>query len=1486
MSIRLQKLIVRTFLGLVMFFIALYIIFNSAYVQTKITQAIGNHFGEKWNTVVKLDRVHLEPFKRLGLENVYIEDQHGDTLIYAEKILINFDRFNVFTKTFGIDEIRLDNSNFYLRTYEGEDELNLAFIINTFSSDEDTTDTKGPMRISIDEFEINHTRFIFQNQNELDTSYGIHYSDLDVRDINAIFSHVSILDDSIHFHVESLNAMEKSGVILNDVITQGYINGKGFDLRPLYISMNNSIIDANSLEFTYGEWGNFVDFITKVNMNGDFKVAKILMEDIAFFAPALHGWKQEFKLHGKIFGRVNNLSGHNLNIKTGNKTSFDGNFNIDGLPDIQTSFISVEANELYSELSDLENIQLYPFEEGKKIILPESVKEMGDFVFKGDFTGFLGDFVAYGSLDGKRGKLISDLSLKQLDNGSLQFSGRLKSKDLDLGILSGNSLLGKLDCNIEASLIMKDGKFKSANIDGEIYSIVANNYKYHNIILNGFLEPENYSGKISIDDPALNLDFKGLVNLSNDSIILDFDTDLLYADFGSLNILPIDRYSSISGKIKIDFSGKEWSGLLGKMDATEIAFCTDSADFEFGKISLQNDTINNSRKLILKSDFLSGEIAGEFDLSTIHKDVLWEIGNVLPSFLPNDTTYVPSQNFNFNFVFDDISFLQTLNIFDVNVAPESHISGKIASTKEETILSFISDSLYLLGVNWRSPELLIESTKDEVLIDVYSESIRLEGGPEYFYDNTIKGTIGKDTLDIHFEWVPVDSTIGELNFQTVFQDSNRFEITNKNSYFTFLEKEWVLNDEGRIRFDSTFFSFHDLKLATYMQSIELSGMLGKTKEDTLQVIVNNFELSNFNYILQRFDYSVNGKSNGYIHWIREVEELKLEAELEIDSAGINEYYLGDISLVSKKSSLNSSYLLNISLLDEGYEKLKIAGSFIPTSNSDMLDLNIDLNNLNLGVLNHLNLPGISKIKGKANGLVNLSGTIIKPLLKGKVNIDEGGLYLEVLGADVTFENEIDIYEDYIAIDPFELYDRRGQKAIGYGTLLHEYLKNWNYDFSIDVDNFMVMDLKNENDALFYGKAFGTGTANIWGYNKLLFIDVVATTNAETQIFIPLTESSSVERKEFIEFINKDSLLLDQDEEPPKIDISGVEMNLDINVTPEAEVQLIFDEVTGDILKVRSEGKLALKIDKKGFSMAGSLETYEGEYVFTFESIINKKFEIPRGSKISWQGNPYDANIDITALYNTRASLAPIMVGYESEYKSRVNTYVYLYLKGNLQEPDITFDIELPDSEERERTALRSAISTTEDLNKQVVSLLLFNSFQSVSGWDENGGFATSNTFELLSNQVSNWLSQISDEVDVNVHYRPGTEVAGQEFDVGLTTDILDERVTITTQVGFKDPTINPNATANNIVGDFIIEYKLTEDGGIRLKGFNKSNDNNELQFRQAPYTQGIGIIFRKDFDKKMKREPSDKKALQEKYDKLEVKKSSKEEKKSNKKAKK
>ena len=54
-----------------------------------------------------------------------------------------------------------------------------------------------------------------------------------------------------------------------------------------------------------------------------------------------------------------------------------------------------------------------------------------------------------------------------------------------------------------------------------------------------------------------------------------------------------------------------------------------------------------------------------------------------------------------------------------------------------------------------------------------------------------------------------------------------------------------------------------------------------------------------------------------------------------------------------------------------------------------------------------------------------------------------------------------------------------------------------------------------------------------------------------------------------------------------------------------------------------------------------------------------------------------------------------------------------------------------------------------------------------------------------------------------------------------------------------------NSYGNSITGDFDIEYKITEK--IRFRAFNRFN--NPYTGRGAPYTQGLGLFYKQDFNK-------------------------------------
>ncbi|MGB4079225.1 MAG: translocation/assembly module TamB domain-containing protein, partial [Prolixibacteraceae bacterium] len=116
--------------------------------------------------------------------------------------------------------------------------------------------------------------------------------------------------------------------------------------------------------------------------------------------------------------------------------------------------------------------------------------------------------------------------------------------------------------------------------------------------------------------------------------------------------------------------------------------------------------------------------------------------------------------------------------------------------------------------------------------------------------------------------------------------------------------------------------------------------------------------------------------------------------------------------------------------------------------------------------------------------------------------------------------------------------------------------------------------------------------------------------------------------------------------------------------------------------------------------------------------------------------------------------------------------------------------------------------------------------------------------DLFSNQLSNWLSQIYKDLDIGFNYHPGNQITGDEIELALSTQIFNDRVSINGNIGN-----NPNPrTMNNseLVGDFEINVKLTRNGKLQLKAYNKSNNN--LIYETAPYTQGLGVSYKENYN--------------------------------------
>src|SRR5690606_17284842 len=399
---------------------------------------------------------------------------------------------------------------------------------------------------------------------------------------------------------------------------------------------------------------------------------------------------------------------------------------------------------------------------------------------------------------------------------------------------------------------------------------------------------------------------------------------------------------------------------------------------------------------------------------------------------------------------------------------------------------------------------------------------------------------------------------------------------------------------------------------------------------------------------------------------------------------------------------------------------------------------------NLGVLNAFAIPQITDYSGLANGEIAITGELTTPVLDGFIDFQDAIFKVDYLNTYYRFNDRVRVEDGWFGIDYKPIYDESGHKGFVVASAFHEDYSRWSYDISIEANSFFLLNTTREMNSTYYGTAYGTGTMQIGGYEGFLEINIDATTQKGTSIKLPLDETEDVTMENFVHFVSKK----DEEHEERQLDLSGVQLRLNVDATPDAEIQLIFDEKAGDIIRGRGSGKITLEISPTGeFLMFGRYEIQEGSYLFTLQNLINKQFKLREGGVIGWYGDPYQADIDITATYNLRTPLYPIMIENQDRYRGREEVNVVLNLNGKLMNPEINFEIELPAATETERSQLSSIASTTQQLNQQVFSLLILNRFLPVQTTDNQAlsgvsGFGAATTSDFVSSQISSWLSEL------------------------------------------------------------------------------------------------------------------------------------------------
>ncbi len=1449
--------------------IVLFLLVQMRSVQTYLAKRTSTYLSSKLKTRVEIGNVEIDFFKRIILNDVYIEDLHKDTLLYSKKLKIGIQEINLKNHKIYLKDIILLNAKYKLIHYKSDEDLNLQFIIDAFATNDTSTTTKPSWDIRCSSVMLVNTDFTYHDEHDTSKTSGINYVDLRTRNVDATFTDLQIDKDTIKGSIEYLSAVEKSGFVLHNLSsTKVKVSPVGITMKGLKIKTNDSDIETN-LTFKYNRYSDFLDFVNKVEMKAEFNNSIIEMNDISYFAPQLKSLYKNVTLTGKITGTVSDLRGKKMDIYIGGITHFVGDVTLTGLPTIDETLIYLNIESLTTNYSDLKKIPIPPFNKQTTLDVPINILKLGDMKFKGTFTGLYNDFYAYGNFSSALGTISSDLSVSHDRVKNKEFyKGKIKSKAFDFGKFFNIPILGKVTANVDVEGSGLTLESLTATLTGNINNLDFNNYTYKNIAVEGSIAKQVFKGTLNVNDENIDFDFNGNIDFTEKLPKLDFVTTLNKADLGALHFITTTKKTNLSTKLIIDVTGSNIDNLIGQLNFDHTVYTENEEVYKLNALSLESKQENEKKSIRLASDFLDAKIQGVFKVLDLPETFQGFLNAYLPSYFKKTASKnTIKQNFDYDFLFKKSAAVTRLFIPELTIAPNTFFKGNFNSDNQQFNLSGNSSKISVGNMVFKNCN-VTANTNDDLDFNLGCEKF-FTSDSIWLRDFNIITQTNNDTVNIGVNWdnKSEQEYRGDMNAFLNFKSNKIIQFKILPSKFVISDSVWVINKANIVTIDSNYVSVSNLTFDHGNQSIALNGLISENKKDQLKLGLTNFNLSNLNLFTKPYGLNFKGNVNGE----STITDLYHDM-IFLNNNNFNNFYIndneignGDIESVWDKTKealyLRGTFSLGI------VPNILFSGYYYPKKQVDNLDMHLNLQAMQMQIFEPFLKDYCSNFKGFFDGNVTIKGALDKPLISGIVNVNAKKVTVSYLNTTYNFSHSIVIENNYFGIENMEIFDMNHNIAKVTGKLYHDNFKNFQLDFDINATKFMCLNTSEINNQLFYGKAYTTGIINISGFaDNILIAAKVKTekiTSADksdkfnllskteiTKLYIPLSATSEVGQNDFITFVKKDTSTKSKN----MYNLGGLSLDLDVDFTPDAEIQLVFDQKVGDIIKAKGNGTIKLNINTKGdFKMYGDYVITNGDYLFTLQNIINKRFDIENGSTIKWTGIPYDADVNINAIYKAHASLKPFYPEDSTGvYKKRYPVDLKLKMLGDLMSPEINFNLGLPTVDAGTRQTVLSYINTDAEMNRQVFSLLILNSFvtpyqlTSSGGGVNVGSAGASNTSEMLSNQLSNMLSKISNDFDIGVHYRPGDAISKNELEVALSTQLFNDKLSIESNLG-----VNNNATAtqktNNIVGDVNIEYKLTDDGKVRVKTFNKTNDNSQT-YSSGPYTQGVGIFYREEFD--------------------------------------
>jgi hypothetical protein len=1408
-------------------------------VQTFVAKKAANYLSKELKTTVSIGGLYVRPFKSVVLEKLLVLDQQKDTLANFPKFLVDINKFSLRERVLDINTVQVNDGTFFLKNLKNG-KSNLQFIIDYFnSSTPKKPSKKKKFQVLFDRIVLNNVRFRYKNLRLDKKVDGINFEDVDVTELNGIFEGLNTQDHLLQAHIKNLTLREKSGFYLKNLSTLATVDSNAIELKKLLLVTNRSRL-SDYYQMKFKSFADFKNYTTKVRMRANFKNSHLSSTDVAYFAPALKNMKLDVDVDGQITGLVNNLRAKKLSLSAGRATYIKGDFNIQGLPKWNETFLDMRIELAGTNKKDLDEILTDLTGKHVKSI-PAIVSKYGNINFNGHFTGFQNDFIAYGEFKTKLGRIRSDVNMKIDKSGTPSYSGNVKTYDFHLGELINEKLLGRITSELYIKGRGTEVKELNEELRGQISYLDFKGYRYRNIKINGTFEKKFFDGSLKVNDKNVQLDFDGGVNLNPKLPVFNFKASIRNARLKTLKLYKDSL--KLDAVFSTNFSGTNLDNLQGRLLLQEITLNNLRGIYKVDSVFLAARGTGAERLLSINSDILDASIRGQYDLNTI-VSYFKAIGKTYIPSLQTQIVAYKTQIFNFRLDIKNFEPVAELISPGLEIDDQSLLVGSFDSRNNTATLGGIIKRLKFKGIVANNIIIDESTTENQLTAIITSDRVDLNDSL-YIKNVNISNILRKDSLMLNVKLSNADDANQlDLNGLVEFMpDTAKVSILPSNLKINY--DDWNIQEKVQIGFNKGKTKIENFALSNGQQQLKVDGFISNDPADAVVLALENFNLKTINPFVKTLGINFSGIANGKTKIYSTLKSPQITDSLRIDSLGFNGTYIG--SLTDTSSFNSSTKIANIYAKIEALDRETFNVSGNINAAEKTIDLDVKLDESELAILTPFVRKLVSNLKGTISADLDVKGTFEQPLIDGDIDLNNAQLTVNYLKTTYIINDNVSVNNGSIVLNNLTLKDLEGHTGTANGTVDLKNINNPDIQVELQARGLMALNTTSKDNSIYFGRAYGTGRFSFRGPTNDMFIEIDAKTEKGTIFNLPLNSAETVTDKDFITFVSKDTT---QVIKRPK-SFEGLSMKFKLSVDPNTTVNIytILGKLSGT-----GNAELELNITKVGdFEMKGDYIIESGVFDFTAREVINKRFDIRQGGTIRWTGNPVNAQINLKAIYALRANLSDLYQAANRDGSSNATqsaqTEVEMGLTGLLMKPDIKLDIFFP-ANPAIKEELQSYFNDGNNLNTQALSLIIQRRFAPGTGAEnlsqQLGSVGAGTASDLIFNQLNNVLSSLNlNFVDINIRSFNEASASFKFFNdrIILNAGITDiSKSSADYAIGFR----------NEIGREVEILGLIKKDGSLVGKIANKPPTIQSIFANPGidPYQNifSVGLIYSQQFD--------------------------------------